>query len=88
MSDTPKSFVPYLSAEVAFLGFANDFKDYIAANPGKPYLRSGPKDSVSTLRPCEVLGLAIAANVAIFLSGDTWVPGYFCRGRRFNAARG
>jgi hypothetical protein len=77
MADRPKSFVPYLSAEVAFLGFANDFRDFIAAHPSKPYLRSGPKDSTSTLRPREVLGLAIAANVAMYLSGYTWVPGYF-----------
>jgi len=28
MTTTPKKFVPYLSAEVAFLSFANDFKDY------------------------------------------------------------
>lgn len=74
---SPKKFVPYLSAEVAFLSFATDFKDFVAANPSKPYLRSGPKDTSSTLRPREILGLAIAANVAMYLSGDTWVPGYF-----------
>jgi hypothetical protein len=77
MTKFPKAFVPYISAEEAFLAFANDFKVYMAANPGKPYLRSGPKDSTSTLRPREILGVAIAANVAMFLSGDNWVPGFF-----------
>jgi hypothetical protein len=77
MASKPYKFAPYLSTEVAFLGFAIDFKDYVAANPGKSYLRNGPKDSISTLRPREILCLVIAANVAMFLSGDTWTPGYF-----------
>lgn len=72
-----KKFVPYLSAQVAFLSFATDFKDFLASKSGKPYLRSGPKDALSKLRPREILGLTIAANIAMYLSGDTWVPGYF-----------
>jgi hypothetical protein len=39
-------------------------------------LRNGPKESTSGLRPREILGLVIMANVAMFLSGDTWVPGW------------
>lgn len=77
MTSTIKKFVPYLSAEAAFLAFATDFKDYSMAHPGKPYLRCGPKDPTSTLRPREILCLAIAANVAMFLSGDTWTPGFY-----------
>lgn len=77
MTNNSYKFVPYLSAEVAFLSFATDFKDYAAANPDKVYLRSGPKDSTSTLRPREILGLAIMANIAMYLTDETWVPGYF-----------
>lgn len=67
---------PYLSPEVAFLGFIEDFRKFNVDSPGKVFLRSGPKDPESGLRPREVLGLAIMSNVARFLSGDEWTPGY------------
>lgn len=63
-------FFPYLSAEVAFLSFMTDFHDFIAQNPNKKaYLRIGPKDPKSDLRPREILCLAIMANVAMYESG-------------------
>jgi hypothetical protein len=67
---------PYLSAEVAFLGFIEDFRKFNINSSQKVFLRNGPKDPESGLRPREVLGLAIMANVARFLSGDEWTPGY------------
>ena len=69
-------FYPYISAEEAFLGFMSDFKAFKNDNPNKVYLRSGPKDPVSGLRPREILGLIIMANVAMSESGDSWVPGW------------
>src|SRR4051812_25480460 len=68
---------PYVSAEEAFLGFIEDLNKFTAtAKPGRSFLRDGPKDPESGLRPREVLGLAVMANVAMFLSDDSWVPGY------------
>jgi hypothetical protein len=67
---------PYLSAETAFLGFIEDFRKFNTDSSRKVFLRNGPKDPESGLRPREVLGLAIMANVARFLSGDEWKPGY------------
>ncbi len=67
---------PYVSAETAFLGFVEDLNQYISASPRKTYLREGPKNKDSGLRPREILGLVIVANVAMFLSRDKWVPGY------------
>lgn len=67
---------PYISAEAAFLGFIEDFHKFKTNTPHKAFLRNGPKDPESGLRPREVLGIAIMANVARFLSGDKWVPGY------------
>lgn len=67
---------PYLSAETAFLGFIADFRKFNTDSSRKVFLRNGPKDPESGLRPREVLGLAIMANVARFLSGDEWTPGY------------
>lgn len=64
---------PYISAEVAFLGFIEDFHKFNTNTPHKAFLRNGPKDPESGLRPREVLGIAIMANVAMFLSGDKWV---------------
>jgi hypothetical protein len=69
-------FFPYLSTEIAFLSFMEDFNDFRAKHPNKVYLRSGQKDPTSSLRPRETLGTVIMANVAKFLSGDTWVPGW------------
>lgn len=67
---------PYISTETAFLGFMEDFKAFIESNTGKAYLRTGPKDPTSDLRPREIIGLVIMANVAMFESKDTWVPGW------------
>lgn len=67
---------PYLSAEHAFLGFIEDFNEFNKNNPGKVYLRTGPKNPTSGLRPREILCLTIIANVAMFESGDQWVPGW------------
>jgi hypothetical protein len=67
---------PYLSASKAFLGFAEDFLEFRTNSSGGVFLRNGPKDPETDLRPREVIGLVIAANVAAFLSGDDWTPGY------------
>ena len=69
-------FYPYLSTEVAFLGLMSDFKDFLALQPDRIYLRSGPKDPTSGLRPREILGLVVMANVAMYESGDLWIPGW------------
>jgi len=72
-------FVPYVSTAEAFLFFNRDFKKFRADNPNKSakvFLRNGPKDKTSMLLPRETLCLIITANVANYLSGYTWVPGY------------
>lgn len=71
-----KKLYPYVSTEIAFLSFIEDFKDFQEKKPNKIYLRDGPKDPMSGLRPREILGLIIMANLAMFLSGDVWVPGW------------
>jgi hypothetical protein len=76
MADGNYKFYPYISTEVAFLGFIEDFNNFNKNNNGKVYLRNGPKDPTSGLRPREILGLIIIANVAMFESGDEWVPGW------------
>lgn len=67
---------PYISAEEAFLGFVGDLRKFNIDFPKRVFLRDGPKDKESGLRPREVLGLTIMANVARFQSGDDWTPGY------------
>jgi hypothetical protein len=72
----PLKIRPYLSAEKAFLGFIEDLNEFNTASPHRVFLREGPKDTESGLRPREILGLVIIANVAMFLTDDVWVPGY------------
>ncbi len=72
----PLKIRPYLSAERAFLGFIEDLNEFNAVSLHKSFLREGPKDVESGLRPREILGLVIVANMAMFLTDDVWVPGY------------
>jgi hypothetical protein len=76
MAGENNKFYPYVSVEEAFLGFIENFKFFNESNPSKVYLRNGPKDTTSGLRPREILGLIVMASVATFESGDTWVPGW------------
>jgi hypothetical protein len=73
-------FRPYLSTEEAFLALMTDFRAFLAKFPNeasnRTFMHNGPNDPDSGLLPRELLGLVILANVAMFESGDIWVPGY------------
>lgn len=65
--------LPYTSAEEAFLHFIENSRSF-ASNGNSTLFHNGREDTKTGLKPRELFCLAVIANVANFLSGNTWTP--------------
>lgn len=66
--------LPYSSVEEAFLHFIESSRSF-TTNGSSTLFRNGRENPETGLKPRELFCLAIVANVANFLSDDTWTPG-------------
>lgn len=66
--------LPYTSAKEAFLHFIEKSRSFTPSR-GNTVFHNGREDTETGLKPRELFSLAVVANVANFLSGDTWAPG-------------
>ena len=66
--------LPYTSVEEAFFHFIEKTRSFTSIR-GITLFHNGRDDTETGLKPRELFCLVVVANVANFLSGDTWAPG-------------
>lgn len=66
--------LPYTSVEEAFFHFIEDSRSF-TSNGSSSLFHNGRENAETGLKPRELFCLTVVANVANFLSGDTWTVG-------------